>query len=400
MNLPRNGGLSTWAGNELRGTNFGYFAKGNGKNSPNFGGNLEILPPDGVHKLGRIVLGDSGGASERLQQFLSSQEVQSPVFNVPVDWLAVAHIDEITSFLSGGTVAIADPAMARNLMTNVPAPQRGRSVFFATGAQPVEGVATSNSTANMRIETGVDHTGQTWRYIRVYDGAEAGTVGVIDTLGNGFITVSKVWKTTSKIINGAYPDYDIYHWTEWPYPYGFGGGEAPRMATWQPAAGSKYVLCEGTKFWNTGTPAIVTAAEVLADDSFRKLNVIQAQSWLEIARTNLQSVSAGLIFKKVPNLFFGELNARNVIVQHRSVAFNPGPTNMQPLNNKLYMPRQFCFRNAAGEDVFEEAIKAALGGAVEFVDCWDLYHALMGEVHCGSNDKRAPPGVNWWENQP
>jgi protein-arginine deiminase len=76
-----------------------------------------------------------------------------------------------------------------------------------------------------------------------------------------------------------------------------------------------------------------------------------------------------------------------------------GPTNLQPVAGKLYVPRQFCPVDASG-DIFERAIRAALGSGVEFVDCWDLYHACMGEVHCGSNVKRSPLGMNWWEDQP
>jgi hypothetical protein len=34
---------------------------------------------------------------------------------------------------------------------------------------------------------------------------------------------------------------------------------------------------------------------------------------------------------------------------------------------------------------------------VIFVDNWRYYHALEGEVHCGTNVKRQPHSVNWWE---
>jgi protein-arginine deiminase len=33
--------------------------------------------------------------------------------------------------------------------------------------------------------------------------------------------------------------------------------------------------------------------------------------------------------------------------------------------------------------------------AIEFMDDWDLYHMGLGEVHCGSNVKRAPSQA-WW----
>jgi hypothetical protein len=96
----------------------------------------------------------------------------------------------------------------------------------------------------------------------------------------------------------------------------------------------------------------------------------------------------------IPHSFFP------VCFNQQSVIINPGPSNLQPVAGKLYVPRQFCPLDAAGKDIFEEAIKSALGGTVEFVDCWDLYHRKLGEVHCGSSVKHAVLGINWWENQP
>jgi protein-arginine deiminase len=34
-----------------------------------------------------------------------------------------------------------------------------------------------------------------------------------------------------------------------------------------------------------------------------------------------------------------------------------------------------------------------------YVDNWDLYHRLDGEVHCGTNPETSAPfsSVNWWE---
>jgi protein-arginine deiminase len=31
------------------------------------------------------------------------------------------------------------------------------------------------------------------------------------------------------------------------------------------------------------------------------------------------------------------------------------------------------------------------------VDDWDTYHRYRGEVHCGTNAKRAIPATSWWE---
>jgi hypothetical protein len=396
LRLPYGGKNPLWAVNKLLKPGVGVFQLGADlgatKNAADFGGNLEILPPDTAHKLGRIVLGNSSSPSARLKQFLESQEVQSPVFDVPIDWLDVAHIDEITSFLPGGVVAIADPTTAWNLLEAIDPAEQGRSVFFATGVQPISGIASDNSTVNGRIETvGINYTGQPWKYIRIYEGAAAGTVGEIATLGNGFITVSKVWNTSSKILDSAYL------------------AGAPFATSWRPQAGDKYVLCQGTQFFDRGSPAIITVKEILSAQNakFKELNITIIQAKIDAARAKLKSASNGLTFRKVPSLFFGNYidpvypATIGDIEQGSAGAFNPGPTNLQVVNGKLYVPRQFSPRSVPGnKDIFEEAIRTELGSTVEFVDCWVLYHMLQGEVHCGSAVKHSKLNFNWWENQP
>ena len=95
------------------------------------------------------------------------------------------------------------------------------------------------------------------------------------------------------------------------------------------------------------------------------------------------------------------------IVGGSSVAFNPGPTNLQVVNGHLYVPRQYGPLNAASQDIFELNIKSRLASSasyvladVRFVDDWNLYHALCGEIHCGSVVKRSVLPIDWWEHQP
>ncbi|MBI3609832.1 MAG: hypothetical protein HY204_03910 [Nitrospirae bacterium] len=58
-------------------------------------------------------------------------------------------------------------------------------------------------------------------------------------------------------------------------------------------------------------------------------------------------------------------------------------------------------------DLFEAYVKIVLediGLTVHFIDDWDVYHRMDGEVHCGTNAKRTPPeaiagyaGPFWWD---
>ncbi|MBL8768645.1 MAG: hypothetical protein JNL94_14810, partial [Planctomycetes bacterium] len=54
-----------------------------------------------------------------------------------------------------------------------------------------------------------------------------------------------------------------------------------------------------------------------------------------------------------------------------------------------------------GKDVFQEAIRQALSGCdvdVAFVDAWDAYHSMGGEVHCGTNAFRRLRDPAWWNH--
>jgi protein-arginine deiminase (PAD) len=61
-------------------------------------------------------------------------------------------------------------------------------------------------------------------------------------------------------------------------------------------------------------------------------------------------------------------------------------------------------------DLFEAHLQLSLediGVTVHWLDDWDLYHTLDGEVHCGTNVVRTPPeaasgysGPHWWDAYP
>jgi protein-arginine deiminase len=65
-----------------------------------------------------------------------------------------------------------------------------------------------------------------------------------------------------------------------------------------------------------------------------------------------------------------------------------------------------------GQDGFELDLRQRLEGPgsalgsdgqglrVGFVDDWDWYHLLLGEVHCATNADGPPASRPWWEAQP
>jgi hypothetical protein len=385
-----------WPQNLLLGPDLATFQLGVnlGGGSGDYGGNVELLPPTANNPLGRIIHGDTG--SNALFTFFQSQEVQAP-FRVPTQWLIVGHADEIVGFDDDGRVMIADSRTAYDLLEAIPVEDRGRAVFFATGADPVSGTATGGGTR--RILTGMDLTGQDWQFIRIYDssGSGSGAAGQVARiapggLGNGFVDVDLVWSTTSNVVEQVANGPSAQRWATTTNP--------PSQTNWfnTPRAGDRFVLVEGTRSWRgtISAPAFITVAEVLADPVLRALHESNIQPTIDAVRGIMEEAAGGpgvLEFVSVPVLYFGR--QAGFQAGRRSVAFTPGLQNSPGINGTLYMPRQFGPRDSAGQDIFETYAAAELGD-VRFVDDWDLYHRLLGEVHCGVIVQRLPFAFDWW----
>jgi len=99
-------GLDPFPENELIGPDFGHLVRGSGwAQSVDSFGNLECSPPvtvDGTeYPFGRIYYGGRQGSrqvTQELRTFLDAQEIQAPV-QLDSVWLSVGHVDEFMTFL-------------------------------------------------------------------------------------------------------------------------------------------------------------------------------------------------------------------------------------------------------------------------------------------------------------
>ncbi|MSP93000.1 MAG: hypothetical protein EXR79_14570 [Myxococcales bacterium] len=90
------------------------------------------------------------------------------------------------------------------------------------------------------------------------------------------------------------------------------------------------------------------------------------------------------------------------------VAWNPGTVNSLVIADHIYHPNPFG-PEIGGKDAFKKDLedrlgtglnltgKAGKGMGVHFVDDWNGYHILLGEVHCGTNPEGPPSVEKWWE---
>ena len=150
------------------------------------------------------------------------------------------------------------------------------------------------------------------------------------------------------------------------------------------------------------------SAEVSIDDVLANTDLMQ---WCQEAQTDIDAVVAVLKDEiglgddeivEVPTIFEDTMGYK--------IAWAPGMVNMLVLHDVVAPPDPFG-PQIGGVDIFKQDMQARLGtsanalgsaGAglnIQFVNDWDLYHILDGEVHCGSNPETSAPfaSVKWWE---
>ncbi|MBX5482237.1 MAG: protein-arginine deiminase [Myxococcaceae bacterium] len=84
-----------------------------------------------------------------------------------------------------------------------------------------------------------------------------------------------------------------------------------------------------------------------------------------------------------------------------SVAYQPGTANMLVLSDSVVAVPDPHGPEIGNVDIFKKQMEDALapyGYTIRWVDDWNLYHALSGEVHCGTNAARSIPEQRWWES--
>jgi protein-arginine deiminase len=131
--------------------------------------------------------------------------------------------------------------------------------------------------------------------------------------------------------------------------------------------------------------AILADADLMAESQ-------RAQAKIDTATAVLRGELALADDELVPMPFLFER------VYARSLAYQPGTVNLLHVGGRVAVPKPFG-PVIGGADPFEADLVSrlgALGLETHFVDDWDLYHAEMGEVHCGTNVDRAVD-VAWWE---
>ncbi|MBW2453976.1 MAG: protein-arginine deiminase [Deltaproteobacteria bacterium] len=148
-------------------------------------------------------------------------------------------------------------------------------------------------------------------------------------------------------------------------------------------------------YWGGSTSAQTTVADVVTDQ-----DLADANNWalaeIDAQKTALKQAT-GITdndFVSVPAVWWEQYNWL--------VAYVPGVANGIALSNDDYGAPEPHGPMINGQDLFKsETVQNLnpLGITTRWIENWDLYHRLDGEVHCGSNTTRVVPNsAKWWES--
>ncbi len=434
-------GLEVWPQEELRGTNFGYFAKGSLRHSPNFGGNLECTPPhvkDGVeYPFGRALVSTS--MESELVDFIDVQGVQAPAIALDMSWLEVGHVDEVFTFVpygDGYKVLVADTTCALDLLEDLNVEDGGLvsgsgtntliatdriwsvgqwqegfvRIVSGTGSNQVRQVSgnTFNTLTTIlpwTVQPGTNSQYQViarsaYRCLFIEGEEDLGVVSSVtsttltdttkswpaDFWKDGYVQIVSENKTTriSKILGNTSDTLDL----AMDFSYAVDSTDV-------------YVLIKNTKMWykeGIGEyPAFETVRRVLTENTAYN---VECQSRIDTALGILVpelGVTTNDVIK-IPALFRKITQSGSSI--SRAGSFTPNMLNLLVADSLLITANPFAPKDNNGFDMFVSDVVSKLNGfSILSIDNWDFYHRNDGGVHCGTNAKRKPLPALWWERQ-
>ncbi|MBL8953391.1 MAG: protein-arginine deiminase [Myxococcaceae bacterium] len=174
--------------------------------------------------------------------------------------------------------------------------------------------------------------------------------------------------------------------------------QAKAMLEAQVAAGNGNVQMHvGKRWYNYNTnqyySAAISISQVLANTEIMAASaeaVGEVNAQLEIIKAATGITEAEII--RVPFLHYKEFGY--------SIAYQPGTVNGFVAGEQDFISPDPFGPVINGVDIFKKDLEdklATVNQRVHWVDDWDLYHANMGEIHCGTNAARVIPAAKWWE---
>jgi protein-arginine deiminase len=143
--------------------------------------------------------------------------------------------------------------------------------------------------------------------------------------------------------------------------------------------------------WSNGSSAQASINQVLADSNVMGAsNEAVAEVNAQVAILKAQTGVTDAEIVKIPYLHWK--------TSGYSVAYQPGTANYSYVGPNTIAAPEPHGPIINGVDVMKQQMQNAFapyGISIKWVEDWNLYHRLLGEVHCGSNTDRIA-STKWW----
>ena len=273
--------------------------------------------------------------------------------------------------------------------------------FGWTGFPGHQGESTFNSFGNLEVTPPIKAAGKEWKFGRIYFGHGRNHAdGPISPALRAFLEAQQVQSPVEIDSSWLYVGHVDEMMTFVPARDGPGFRlvfASPRRAislltTAQRAGHGGATMCTGTNEQTTIDAFLQSAA--------RTFNEVACQPRIDAVRDDVALDPSGFGLTpadviELPVLFHKEGGGK-------AGAFTADIVNMLVVGNHCIMPDPFG-PLVNGVDLFQQeanSVLLPLGCTTHYVDDYHTYHLQLGEVHCGTNTRRRPPSIPWWEQAP
>ncbi|NIY76080.1 hypothetical protein HED22_10525 [Thalassospira sp. HF15] len=397
--------LQNWVYESLLSTNVGvsYPAAGSTDaiTSANSGGNIAVTPPvqktvNGAttnYLYGRFYYGHNRyhTVDQSSRDFMAAQSMQPPI-ELDTDWLYVGHVDEMMTFIPDNNPA--DSFKKWKLLVASPA-EAYRILNANSGA---------HGNARMLVEPDWDNVNNRFNYDN------------LQLWNEQWDTVNNRWHDVAVDVNGTINDF-------------LGNGQAPLHNPRRDKRQQIRYTYEDLRNWN------IDGVEVVIQRNIDLMKVAFDLSDQDIIRVPVIFFPEGFLpgnftfANKISPMTWGRREGFNVFPGKQGGfqvgALTADMPNMFVGNDRLMVPKPFgpwieapghnvhaaTDEDRNGYDLFEQDLVQKIaaihnGPTCVFINDWNDYHAALGEIHCGTNELRAPYNgqvafgnaryANWW----
>lgn len=324
-------------------------------NKPNDGngGNVEATPPLPGYPYGRLLTGvkDNGRVCNAVA-LLEAQGIQGPAITVPVDWLAVGHVDEVCCFLNANTVMVPSPRLAFDLIAEQVVLHGGNYTnTFVWGVEPADYIHRMQDILFDKVVS----SNWTFSDLSATDTTFEAPSGVFH-VGNRVYVDTELTRVLSVVANN----------------------------------GRELVTLERGVCGTEPTPHVQTTPLLFLS------NVGMSNGFVQAAKDPVLKTAQikGCLANAIPGLNFVELPVLFMSTSpNKYVAGSANMVNAVVAGSSVYMTDPGC-------DLFRNAVPVPGATFIGGTNAWQLYHCRMGELHCGSEAERwLPASPPFWKRE-